>query len=470
MFVRAEKPVTLVPSRPAGILHAGGGMRRCTWSTIAALFFNGIGCVLATPTERGFGPEGSEEDAEVKGVLELVNTLSLEVLKGSVGLHQLVAQAILRHRTGPDGLAGTGDDDRIDDLDELASIDHVGPQTYAKLRDYWRRFVQGQGPWRQGLPTGAVDLSAVLVVLAVDDPGTPDLSSPPTAHAKDVVERVLCSLRGENPGRLIVQCSRDASSFRADVDVAADGSFATTAPASFDPTKDDKMLHVAGSVAADRAITLEEYRYVGIQRCAFGFGPCNPAGNWRVRWNILGAEQSEATLARQVSCPDGYPAVESVPDLQTLTACPVCTHQILHCGHATDGEPELVCINDRYTRAEAINRETVMGCGLWEPVADLDCVPYDRTVCVAPPQREPVVPDDDAIATARTGAGCLDGFQRISTCRCEGWGCEDTLVCVDGRVASGAAVVSPGYSCGLGRHAARTFYCAFDEFTICLPD
>jgi hypothetical protein len=210
---------------------------------------------------------------------------------------------------------------------------------------------------------------------------------------------------------------------------------------------------------------------VGIQRCAFGFGACDPAGNWTVRWNIRGVEQVQATLAEQASCPDGYPATETVPELGTLTACPICTRRILRCGCENMGcEADLVCISDRYPRAMAINRETATGCGLWEPVADLDCSPFDRTVCVAPPELEPVVSDDEAIVTAPRGDGCPGGFQWVSNCRCDNWGCQPTVVCVDERIASNAVVVSLGLSCGLGRHAARSFYCSFDQFTVCLPD
>jgi len=72
---------------------------------------------------------------ELREVLEVVNesTSSAETLKAAGKLDPRAAAGIVAHRLGPDGIAGTGDDDLFDDLAELDAIDFVGPVSLDNL-------------------------------------------------------------------------------------------------------------------------------------------------------------------------------------------------------------------------------------------------------------------------------------------------------------------------------------------------
>jgi hypothetical protein len=69
-------------------------------------------------------------------VLGLLRDATFEELDVDVALSSRAARNIVKHRQGPDGVDGTGDDDRIDTLGELDAIAYVGPTVLAHLVDY----------------------------------------------------------------------------------------------------------------------------------------------------------------------------------------------------------------------------------------------------------------------------------------------------------------------------------------------
>lgn len=85
---------------------------------------------------------------------------SFEVLDSKVGLDSRAARQIVAHRDGPDWKAMTADDDPIDSLEELESIDRVGPSTIWTLE----RWVENpsEGWVVEGVPFS--DSQAELVV------------------------------------------------------------------------------------------------------------------------------------------------------------------------------------------------------------------------------------------------------------------------------------------------------------------
>ncbi len=80
--------------------------------------------------------DGMFGECEVKQVLVYVNDLdnTQDVMK-SDGIYTRAAKNILAHRNGPDGLAGTDDDDYFDTFEELDDVYYVGPKTMQRLVD-----------------------------------------------------------------------------------------------------------------------------------------------------------------------------------------------------------------------------------------------------------------------------------------------------------------------------------------------
>jgi len=80
-----------------------------------------------------FGGSAAKSDSEystcqLSEVLNFVNESNTRATRlNRAGLSDQVADKIVAHRAGPDGVIGTGDDDLYDDLDELDRIDFVGP-------------------------------------------------------------------------------------------------------------------------------------------------------------------------------------------------------------------------------------------------------------------------------------------------------------------------------------------------------
>src|SRR5690349_6110052 len=77
-------------------------------------------------------------DAEVAGVLSLVNQASQTMLRSDVGLADRVSKNITAHRAGADGALGTADDDAFDDLAELDAVPYVGKTVLKALVEYAR--------------------------------------------------------------------------------------------------------------------------------------------------------------------------------------------------------------------------------------------------------------------------------------------------------------------------------------------
>ena len=78
--------------------------------------------------------DGAYSTCQLAEVLKLVNESTSTADKlGEIGLTDDAAKAIVKHRAGPDGQAGTGDDDVFDDLDELDAVDFVGALALGKL-------------------------------------------------------------------------------------------------------------------------------------------------------------------------------------------------------------------------------------------------------------------------------------------------------------------------------------------------
>jgi hypothetical protein len=77
-----------------------------------------------------------EGSPEARGVLAVANTLAKPALVEDVGLVTRAANAILAHRAGADGEAGTADDDRLDDLAELDAVPWIGEISFGHLLAY----------------------------------------------------------------------------------------------------------------------------------------------------------------------------------------------------------------------------------------------------------------------------------------------------------------------------------------------
>lgn len=89
--------------------------------------------------DDSFGGSGAKEDGlfstcQLAEVLKVANesTSTIEKLR-EMGVADNAAKAIVAHRNGPDGDAGTADDDVFDDLDELDAVDFVGNLALGRL-------------------------------------------------------------------------------------------------------------------------------------------------------------------------------------------------------------------------------------------------------------------------------------------------------------------------------------------------
>lgn len=100
-----------------------------------------VGCtgVDGDAKDDSFGGDQAKSDGiysscQLAEVLKLVNesTSTADKLEDE-GLSPEAAGAIVKHRNGADGDAGTGDDDIFDDLNELDRVDYVGQLALGKL-------------------------------------------------------------------------------------------------------------------------------------------------------------------------------------------------------------------------------------------------------------------------------------------------------------------------------------------------
>lgn len=72
------------------------------------------------------------------GMIRFLNDdgTTLDVLDHDAALHATAAKNLIAHRDGPDGVAGTGDDDRFDDVAEVLSVNQVGPARAGQIAQY----------------------------------------------------------------------------------------------------------------------------------------------------------------------------------------------------------------------------------------------------------------------------------------------------------------------------------------------
>ncbi len=83
-------------------------------------------------TDSGI-PEGSDEAC---AVLKLASLADLETIDEDAAVHRWAAENIVAYRRGPDGQAGTEDDEWFNSLVELDSVRWVGKQTFDRLLAY----------------------------------------------------------------------------------------------------------------------------------------------------------------------------------------------------------------------------------------------------------------------------------------------------------------------------------------------
>ena len=100
--------------------------------------------------------------ATAVAILKLVNTASLEELDDQerVGLNIKAAEGIVAYRKGPDGVVGSLDDNRIDNLNELSEIAFVGLNALEALFKYVK-------------DNGLVPDASLLNVVTPPDPDVP---------------------------------------------------------------------------------------------------------------------------------------------------------------------------------------------------------------------------------------------------------------------------------------------------------
>lgn len=79
-----------------------------------------------------------EGSPEAVGVLAFLNDpgTTLAVLDDDVPLPSNAAKNLIRHRNGPDGQLGTGDDDRFDSVAEILTVPQIGPARLQAIIDF----------------------------------------------------------------------------------------------------------------------------------------------------------------------------------------------------------------------------------------------------------------------------------------------------------------------------------------------
>jgi hypothetical protein len=105
-----------------------------------------VACTSAPPQDGrddDFTGDGKADNAiaegstEARAILVVANTATSDELTrqlpAGVGLSQQTADSILAYRAGADGQAGTADDEKIDTLAELDSVQYVGPIAFDAL-------------------------------------------------------------------------------------------------------------------------------------------------------------------------------------------------------------------------------------------------------------------------------------------------------------------------------------------------
>ncbi len=98
------------------------------------------------PTESVQGFVGEELESRhfdqrgalVEGLLFFLNhpSTTVALLDSVVELDRRVAEGLINHRNGADGVFGTTDDDPFDSINEVDSIEWVGPKALGLLKEY----------------------------------------------------------------------------------------------------------------------------------------------------------------------------------------------------------------------------------------------------------------------------------------------------------------------------------------------
>jgi 5'-nucleotidase len=117
----------------------------------AFLSIFGVGCGHDEAVTEADGPDDSflfdpkadtwgigDSSGEACGVLALASEATQDVLDGALRLDKRAAANIVAHRRGPDGVAGTADDEWFDSLEELDAIKYVGKVAFSKLLNHVR--------------------------------------------------------------------------------------------------------------------------------------------------------------------------------------------------------------------------------------------------------------------------------------------------------------------------------------------
>lgn len=109
---------------------------------------------LAAEDERSAFPPLPDEDTPLAyGMLRVANELDFETLDVDVALNIRSATSIIEHRSGPDLVLGTADDQYVDSIAQLDSLYWLGPSNLWKIQNY--AILEGYEP--AALPAAACD-------------------------------------------------------------------------------------------------------------------------------------------------------------------------------------------------------------------------------------------------------------------------------------------------------------------------
>lgn len=223
----------------------------------------------------------ADEAIDAAGVLHVVNTVSAADLTSVCRVHALAAGNIVAHRTAHGMIA---------DLPALDAIANVGPQVLASLERCWQDHYKdgGTGGWRAafGLPSGDIMMTVDLVMPAFQsgdraniNRSVQDVVDDASVALDSVVEHAQCRLRGENPGRVWLECRRrkfrpslipshpalDRRWFTMTAEIAADGTFHSyRLDDDGRPSGERQLIEIAGRLEANRTVTVTGWKYLFI--------------------------------------------------------------------------------------------------------------------------------------------------------------------------------------------------------------
>ncbi len=225
-------------------------MAKVAWGVVALVGLVGCGIDVddadMDPVEDGAGATFTDADGkadtggvaegtpEADAVLWIANEATSGTLRTEARLTQRVADNLVAYRLGDDGRAGTGDDERFDDLAELDRVPYVGPLVVEQLLDHARKRryldvpagLAGIYDIESTIVLGASAPAAILQVVAEledladggDDPATYFLDafgSDALAAARPALDAAMNELLvDESEGQLLVKLDRLGADFR----------------------------------------------------------------------------------------------------------------------------------------------------------------------------------------------------------------------------------------------------------------